>query len=125
MQFTAKFARGAQRSLALACRSDSGQLRRHKLVAPAAGAGADDAASQRTRALRSEVDTIVVIYAENRAFDNLYGNFPGARRLERSSRSRRPSAARVSCRRWIATARVLPVLPPTWGGVTAAASSRW
>ena len=44
----------------------------------------------RTRRLgrcESKVDTIVVIYAENRAFDNLYGNFPGARRPERGRRS--------------------------------------
>src|SRR5438270_436785 len=31
-----------------------------------------------TRALRDRVKTIVVIFAENRAFDSLYGNFPGA-----------------------------------------------
>src|ERR1700693_3991188 len=31
-----------------------------------------------TSGLRSKITTIVVIYAENRAFDNLYGNFPGA-----------------------------------------------
>ena len=29
----------------------------------------------------AKVATIVVIYAENRAFDNLYGNFPGAEGL--------------------------------------------
>jgi phospholipase C len=34
-----------------------------------------------TAALRDKVQNIVVIYAENRAFDNLYGNFPGARGL--------------------------------------------
>jgi phospholipase C len=34
-----------------------------------------------TQALQSKVETIVVIYAENRAFDNLYGNFPGAEGL--------------------------------------------
>src|SRR5262249_19333366 len=34
-----------------------------------------------TRALRDKIDTSVVIYAENRAFDNLYGNFPGAHGL--------------------------------------------
>src|SRR5580698_10290845 len=43
--------------------------------------GPGDVAST-TRALRNKVDTIVVIYAENRAFDNLYGNFPGARNLD-------------------------------------------
>src|SRR6202789_2011264 len=36
---------------------------------------------ERTRVLRGDIDTIVIIYAENRAFDNLYGNFPGARNL--------------------------------------------
>src|SRR5580765_7532638 len=28
------------------------------------------------------IQTIVVIYAENRSFDNLYGNFPGANGLQ-------------------------------------------
>jgi acid phosphatase len=32
------------------------------------------------RALRSKVKTIVVIYAENRSFNNLFGNFPGVER---------------------------------------------
>ena len=40
------------------------------------------AADPTTQALRSKVQTIVVIYAENRAFDNLYGNFPGAHGLD-------------------------------------------
>ena len=44
----------------------------------AVGAGGAEAT---TRSLRSKVDTIVVIYAENRAFDNLYGDFPGAHGL--------------------------------------------
>ncbi len=49
-----------------------------------------------TRALRAKVDTIVVIYAENRAFDNLYGNFPGARGLgEVVDRGGRPLPAYV------------------------------
>ena len=41
-----------------------------------ATAPAAPVAAERHRALRSDIDTIVVIYAENRAFDNLYGNFP-------------------------------------------------
>src|SRR5713226_8045076 len=28
-----------------------------------------------------DIDTIVVLYAENRSFDNLYGSFPGANGL--------------------------------------------
>ena len=43
--------------------------------------GHDAAESAETRALRTQVGTIVVIYAENRAFDNLYGNYPGAHGL--------------------------------------------
>ncbi len=39
-------------------------------------AGCDDSSS--TDALHADIDTIVVIYAENRSFDNLYGLFPGA-----------------------------------------------
>jgi acid phosphatase len=71
-----------------------------------------------TRALRSKVDTIVVIYAENRAFDNLYGNFPGARGLsEVVDGDGRPLPAYVP--QIDRNGTVLPALPPTWGGVTA------
>ncbi len=81
-----------------------------------AGGGGGDAI---TRSLRSKVDTIVVIYAENRAFDNLYGNFPGAHGLsEVMDRDGRPRAAYVP--QTDRDGSVLPVLPPTWGGVTAA-----
>src|SRR5882757_7224074 len=56
--------------------------------------GAANASAARTRALQNKVDTIVVVYAENRAFDNLYGNFPGARGLsEVIDRKGRPLAA--------------------------------
>ena len=71
-----------------------------------------------TRALRDKVSTIVVIYAENRAFDNLYGNFPGAVGLgEVLERDGQPRAAYVP--QLDRDGSVLPVLPPTWGGVTA------
>jgi phospholipase C len=74
---------------------------------------------ERTRALRSDIDTIVIIYAENRAFDNLYGNFPGARNLsEVIDRDGHPlSGYHPQLDR---DGSVLSVLPPTWGGVTAA-----
>jgi acid phosphatase len=72
-----------------------------------------------TRALRAKVDTIVVIYAENRAFDNLYGNFPGARGLNevvdhdgKLLPAYVPQVDRNGAK--------LSVLPPVWGGVTAA-----
>jgi acid phosphatase len=77
------------------------------------------ASAASTRALQSKVGTIVVIYAENRAFDNLYGNFPGARGLsevvDRNGKplpSYKPQLDR--------NGTVLAVLPPAWGGVTAA-----
>jgi len=78
--------------------------------------GGKSAAS--TRALRSHVDTIVVIYAENRAFDNLYGNFPGARGLSEviDGNGKPLPAYQPQVDR---DGTVLPVLPPAWGGVTA------
>jgi acid phosphatase len=78
-----------------------------------------DAAVATTRALRGKIDTIVVIYAENRSFDSLYGNFPGAHNLsEVIDRDGRPSSAyRPQVDR---NGTVLPFLPPVWGGATAA-----
>jgi acid phosphatase len=85
------------------------------LAAPGPPAPSSDAT---TRALRDKVSTIVVIYAENRAFDNLYGNFPGAVGLtEVLGRDGHPRPAYAPQRD--RDGSVLPVLPPTWGGVTA------
>lgn len=67
-----------------------------------------------TQALRAKVSTIVVIYAENRAFDNLYGNFPGAVGLGDVLDGHPAYAPQLD-----RDGTVLPVLPPTWGGVTA------
>jgi acid phosphatase len=90
-------------------------------TAGAAGmsASAGTSAPAGTRALRDKVDTIVVIYAENRAFDSLYGNFPGAKGLnEVVDRDGRPLPSyRAQVDR---DGTVLSVLPPAWGGVTAA-----
>ncbi len=80
------------------------------------GSGSGDAT---TRALRSNVDTIVVIYAENRAFDNLFGNYPGAHGLsEVVDRDGRPMPTYAP--QTDRDGSVLSTLPPTWGGVTAA-----
>ena len=71
-----------------------------------------------TRALRAKIDTIVVIYAENRAFDNLYGNFPGTLGLsDVVDRDGRPLPAYVP--QIDRDGSPLPTLPPTWRGVTA------
>src|ERR1700761_568942 len=59
----------------------------------------------------NSVKNIVVIYAENRSFDNLYGNFPGANGLQ--------NVTAASVRQLDRDGSVLPVLPPIWGGLTA------
>ena len=80
----------------------------------------DDAPVDTTAALQSKVQTIVVIYAENRSFDNLYGNFPGANGLSTVVDSTgKPTAAYVPQKDRDGTT-VLATLPQTWGGVTAA-----
>jgi acid phosphatase len=62
-------------------------------------------------ALRDQVKHIVVIYAENRSFANLYGNFPGVQY---------PLDA-VSAERYLQLDRdgktPLPRLPAIWGGL--------
>ncbi len=62
------------------------------------------------------VDTLVVIYAENRAFDTFYGLFPGANGIP----GRNPSAVGTVLPQRDVDGAVLAVLPPVWGGLTAA-----
>ena len=71
-----------------------------------------------TRALRDQVQTVVVIYAENRAFDNLYGNFPGASGLSDVLDARGHPLPTYMPQR-DRDGSIMPRLPPTWGGVTA------
>jgi len=59
----------------------------------------------------SLIKTVVVIYAENRSFDNLYGNFPGANGIQNAS----PTALTQLDRDGTA----LKELPPVWDGLTA------
>ena len=56
------------------------------------------------------IETIVVIYAENRSFDGLYGTFPGANGLRQASRTSMTQRDRGGS--------VLKELPPIWGGLT-------
>src|SRR5437879_3700509 len=63
------------------------------------------------RAGTDEISNIVVIFAENRSFDVLYGSFPGARGL-----SSNPSAYKQRDR----NGAVMKELPPIWMGLTAA-----
>ena len=68
--------------------------------------------------LKERVKNIVVIYAENRAFDNIFGHFPNANGLDAVIDSEgRPTAGYAAQRDRDGT--VLANLPQTWGGVTA------
>jgi acid phosphatase len=64
----------------------------------------------------NQIETIVVIYPENRGFDNLYGLFPGANGVPGVN----ASSDNLYAPQKDYDGSVLAVLPPTWGGVTAA-----
>ena len=57
------------------------------------------------------IETIVVIYAENRSFDNLYGSFPGADGLQNVTAKNSLQVDRDGSE--------LKELPPIWDGLTA------
>ena len=57
-----------------------------------------------------KIDTVVVIYAENRSFDNLYGTFPGANGVANLA----PEASRQLDR----DGKPMAELPPVWEGLT-------
>jgi acid phosphatase len=88
-------------------------------AAGAAGAGGAGGAAG-GGSLQADVQNIVIIYAENRSFDGLFGNFPGAHGLsEVVSASGTPTSAYVPQKDRDGTT-VLTKLPQTWGGATAA-----
>ncbi|WPB57096.1 acid phosphatase [Xylophilus sp. GOD-11R] len=85
----------------------------------AAGTGDRVAAMSKSLALDDDlanVQTVVVIYAENRGFDNLYGLFPGANGVPGVN----PSSDGVITAQKDFDGSTLATLPPTWGGLTAA-----
>ena len=88
-----------------------------------AACGDSDTPVDTTTLLKNKVQNIVVIYAENRSFDNLYGNFPGADGLSTVvDASGNVTSAYVPQKDRDGTT-VLATLPQTWNGVTAAGSS--
>jgi len=86
-------------------------MKKRSLLAPflSAAIAAGSAAEVRGAGLES-VETIVVIYAENRSFDNLYGFFPGASGLSQLTAAEYTQRDRDGS--------VLKGLPPVWGGLT-------
>ncbi|CAN5789272.1 acid phosphatase [soil metagenome] len=106
----------ADGSAQTALRTESAQLL-PRIAAAVASAGAD---GDRVRALRTRlaldaIDTVVVIFAENRGFDNLYGLYPGANGVP----GRNPASRGGYEPQRDFDGSVLPVLPPAWGGLTA------
>jgi acid phosphatase len=81
-----------------------------------AGSGGDLVAALRNRFALDDITNVVVIYAENRGFDNLYGLFPGANGIPGVNPTSSASTAEPQKDFDGAT---LPNLPPVWGGVTA------
>ena len=71
-------------------------------------------------ALRDSVKTIVVIYAENRSFDNLFGKFPGANGLASVIGAGGEPRSSYIPQKDRDGVTILPTLPPTWDGVTQA-----
>ena len=77
-----------------------------------AGAHGNLAKALRNRLALDSIRNVVVIYAENRAFNNLYGTFPGANGIVSAQERYFPQKDRDGV-------TVLPQLPPAWGGLTA------
>jgi phospholipase C len=81
------------------------------LAVLASGLSAVAPAAQAQSAGINAIDTVVVIYAENRSFDNLYGSFPGANGLQNVTPENSTQVDRDGT--------VLKELPPVWDGLTA------
>jgi acid phosphatase len=69
--------------------------------------------------LRAAIQNIVVIYAENRSFDGLFGNFPHARGLSEVVDSQGNATDVYVPQKDRDGVTVLSKLPQTWGGATA------
>ena len=83
------------------------------------GGGTDGGTDADGSVSLQSVQNIVIIYAENRTFDGLFGNFPGAHGLsEVVDATGHPTAAYVPQKDRDGTT-VLAKLPKTWTGVTA------
>ncbi len=93
------------------------------LALSACGDSDNPAPLDTTAALQAKVQNIVVIYAENRSFDNLYGHFPGANGLSTVVNTDGSTTSSYVKQVDRDGTTVLATLPQTWGGVTAPGSS--
>jgi phospholipase C len=90
-----------------------GQVVKRQILLLAALAACAGLTHEASSAGLDDVNTIVVIYAENRSFDNLYGFFPGANGLAQLTPADYTQRDRDGS--------VLKGLPPIWEGLTAKA----
>jgi len=79
------------------------------LTVLAVGLSAAGVSSVRAQGINA-IDTVIVIYAENRSFDNLYGHFPGANGLQNVTPENSTQVDRDGT--------VFTELPPVWDGLT-------
>lgn len=91
-------------------------LARIAAAVAAAGPDGDRPRELRNRLALDAIGTLVVIYAENRAFDTLFGLYPGANGVPGVN----PSSVGPYHPQRDFDGSVLPELPPAWGGLTAA-----
>jgi len=81
------------------------------LLLAASALSATPAAAQQSANGLDKIENIVIIFPENRSFDNLYGQFPGANGLKG-----------LKANQYLQTDRdggTFVFLPPVWGGLTA------
>ena len=78
------------------------------LAALACALGACALPRDKPRSGLARIDHIVVVYAENRSFDNLYGMFPGANGIANATSSQYTQVDNDG--------KPLPHLPPVWKG---------
>lgn len=108
--------RVAEARVRTALLAETAQLRpRIAAAVSEAGERGDRARALRNRLALDRIETLVIIYAENRAFDTLYGLFPGANGVP----GRNPTSTGPLFPQRDFDGQVLASLPPVWGGVTA------
>jgi len=95
-----------------------------RIAAAVADTGRKDdlAAALAARLDLGRIETVVVIYAENRSFNNLFSNFPGATGVAGavSAKDAKKRGAPAFALQKDRDGSVLAKLPPVWGGLTAA-----
>ncbi|WP_417359240.1 acid phosphatase [Gallaecimonas pentaromativorans] len=77
-----------------------------------AGCGSPEKKQEVTAADMAKIDNVVVIFGENRSFDNLYGLFPGANGIANALKQEGYKQLDRTGK------RPLTFLPPAWGGLT-------